>query len=347
MAIVDDTLYITNATQVISFNLVTNDLQRIYPITGSSDLNDITYDNNGYFYITDSYGQKVYKLNMDDGTHSIIASGIYWPNGILYDNVNDYLLMCSFGSNAPIRSISLDGLSISILISTPYTNLDGLTEDNNGNIYVSSWGSNAIYRYDRDFAQPPLLIADGLSGPADIYFDRVNNIVVIPNFNSNTVDFLDMDFDDDNVLNVDDNCPNTPNADQTDTDDDGYGDACDLCPEIPGPCCEDADNDGVGDPCDNCPELYNPDQTDLNGNDIGDACEYICGDVNKDEVINIKDITYLIKYKYKGGSSPDPIECIGDVNNDDAVNIKDITDLIKYKYKGGDPPVEYCCNPVW
>jgi uncharacterized repeat protein (TIGR01451 family) len=72
-----------------------------------------------------------------------------------------------------------------------------------------------------------------------------------------------------------------------------------------------------------------------------------CGDVNMDGAINIKDITDLIKFKYKGGSSPRPSECYGDVNNDNAVNIKDITDLIKYKYKDGDAPDENCCNPIW
>jgi hypothetical protein len=72
-----------------------------------------------------------------------------------------------------------------------------------------------------------------------------------------------------------------------------------------------------------------------------------CGDVNEDGAINIKDITYLIKYKYKGGPAPIPLECVGDVNNDDSINIKDITDLIKYKYKGGSAPDENCCNPVW
>jgi hypothetical protein len=72
-----------------------------------------------------------------------------------------------------------------------------------------------------------------------------------------------------------------------------------------------------------------------------------CGDVNDDGTINIKDITDLIKYKYKGGSAPAPYECTGDVNNDVVVNIKDITYLIKYKYKGGGVPDENCCNPVW
>jgi hypothetical protein len=66
---------------------------------------------------------------------------------------------------------------------------------------------------------------------------------------------------------------------------------------------------------------------------------FIPGDANGDGVVNIKDITYLIKYKYKGGDSPLYWEKTGDANNDGTVNIKDITYLIKYKYKGGDEPV--------
>jgi PKD repeat protein len=90
---------------------------------------------------------------------------------------------------------------------------------------------------------------------------------------------------------------------------------------------------------------------DLNYEPITESAQVslsgICGDVNEDEAVNIKDITNLIKYKYKGGPAPQPNECLGDVNNDDVINIKDITYLIKYKYKGGSLPSAYCCNPVW
>jgi len=61
---------------------------------------------------------------------------------------------------------------------------------------------------------------------------------------------LDTDCDGDGVLNVDDNCVITPNADQSDADGDGFGDLCDVCP---------AD--------------FNPAQEDINGNGVGDLCE--------------------------------------------------------------------------
>jgi len=85
----------------------------------------------------------------------------------------------------------------------------------------------------------------------------------------------------------------------------------------------------------------NPYQTDLVGADafvtkiiIG---AFICGDVNKDENINILDIVFLINYKYKAGPAPNP-EAAADVNGDDNINILDIVYLINYKYKSGPPP---------
>jgi hypothetical protein len=86
--------------------------------------------------------------------------------------------------------------------------------------------------------------------------------------------------------------------------------------------------------------------TDVSINQFLTVIESICGDVNDDESINIKDITDLIKYKYKDGATPQPYECLGDVNADISVNIKDITYLIKYKYKGGNAPEGNCCNPI-
>ena len=70
------------------------------------------------------------------------------------------------------------------------------------------------------------------------------------------------DVDNDGVLDPNDNCILSANADQLDTDGDGIGDVCDT----------DDDGDGVEDSEDNCPLTSNPDQADWNNNGVGDVC---------------------------------------------------------------------------
>jgi Dockerin type I domain/Right handed beta helix region len=70
---------------------------------------------------------------------------------------------------------------------------------------------------------------------------------------------------------------------------------------------------------------------------FGIGCEFICGDVNGDGVVNIKDITYLIDYLYKHGPAPIRID-LADVNASGKVNIQDITYIMKYLYLGGPAP---------
>ena len=78
-------------------------------------------------------------------------------------------------------------------------------------------------------------------------------------------DNCDPDDDNDDILDVNDNCPFIANANQLDTDSDGIGNICD----------DDDDNDGVLDAYDNCPLVYNPDQNDRDNDGLGDVCDTI------------------------------------------------------------------------
>jgi hypothetical protein len=87
-----------------------------------------------------------------------------------------------------------------------------------------------------------------------------------------------IDIDGDGVVNNEDNCILTPNADQADADGDGVGDVCDICPDAADPDQADGDFDGVGDACDNCPDDANPDQADADGDGVGDVCDICPGE---------------------------------------------------------------------
>jgi uncharacterized protein (TIGR02145 family) len=73
--------------------------------------------------------------------------------------------------------------------------------------------------------------------------------------------------------------------------------------------------------------------------------EYVCGDTNSDETVNVSDAVYLINYVFVFGSpAPDPL-CIGDANFDSDVNVSDAVYLINYVFVFGSPaPDPNCCD---
>ncbi len=71
------------------------------------------------------------------------------------------------------------------------------------------------------------------------------------------------------------------------------------------------------------------------------GAEYICGDANGDEAINVGDPVFIISFIFKGGPAPDP-EIAGDANCDTALNIGDAVYLINHVFKGGAAPCAGC-----
>ena len=122
------------------------------------------------------------------------------------------------------------------------------------------------------------------------------------------------DSDGDGINDLNDNCPDVSNADQTDTDHDGIGDACDSN--------TDTDNDGIDDGIDNCLLIPNPDQADTDNDGAGDACD---ADDDNDGLLDSSDNCVLIP-------NPDQIDSDGDGigdtcdNDDDNDTIEDDAD---------------------
>ncbi len=157
------------------------------------------------------------------------------------------------------------------------------------------------------------------------------------------IDRETVDADGDNVGDVCDNCPATPNTDQADADGDGIGDACDLC--------TDTDGDGFGNPgypantCveDNCPEFYNINQVPGNCCDL--YPDYIPGDVAcpNDSSLNITDIVYLIEFMFNSGPALCPFPLAGDFDCSNTIDISDLVYLFAFMFQSsGLPPCNVC-----
>jgi hypothetical protein len=71
--------------------------------------------------------------------------------------------------------------------------------------------------------------------------------------------------------------------------------------------------------------------------EVTTVCITFRGDANKDGVINIGDVVYLVTYLFLYGPAPDPL-WLGDANCDGKVDIADVVYLLNYLFLGGPPP---------
>jgi len=119
---------------------------------------------------------------------------------------------------------------------------------------------------------------------------------------------VEPDTDEDGIIDIEDNCPVTPNADQADADSDGIGDVCDDCPHDFD---NDIDADGVCGDEDNCPLTANESQADFDGDGLGNECD---GDDDNDGVPDTED---NCQYDFNPDQADFDLDGAGDVCDED------------------------------
>ncbi len=153
-------------------------------------LNGIASDGDHFLFVSDYSAKKIYRVNTNTGAfYTMVANTVTSPNGMRYDGANNRVLFVNWGSNAPVKAISLADSSVTTVTTTTQTNCDGIGRDAAGNFYISSWTPQAIYKYNSSFGSPTAVVSSGLSNPADIYYNTLNDTIAVPNSNNNTVTF--------------------------------------------------------------------------------------------------------------------------------------------------------------
>ncbi len=347
--IVDDIFFVSLTPRYIkAYDLTIDELVADITIGTAASVDGMTADTSGNLYVVDTQYRRIYKISIADYSYSIFGQGLSpSPQDVTFDAENNRLLVCYYFDASHVQAISLPDGALSVATTTPYGFYDGITHDGNGNTFLATHsGGGRVYKYDALFGTPEL-ISDLPIEPAGLDYNKQNNILAVPSFGGNKVDFFSFnDVDEDGILDYQDNCPINSNSGQEDSDGDGNGDVCDLCPgfndnldgdndTVPDGCdvcpgfddLSDFDEDGFVDGCDNCLVDSNPDQADSDADEIGDACDNCPEHYNPGQEDS------------NGNDVGDPCDYIcGDADGDRLVNILDIVCLLNYKYKSGPAP---------
>ena len=188
--VVGTTVYACCSGKVLGFDLTTG-LQVFSVNLGASFLNGITHDNSGNLFVTDFTAKKIYRINIANQAFYVFAQSLSEsPNGIIFDEPSNSLVFVNWGLAAKIIRCSLVDSTVTTILTTSYTHIDGIARKANGDFYISTWGTNSVYKYNNDFTSSPALIVSGLSSPADIYYNDLTDTLAIPNSGNNTLTFV-------------------------------------------------------------------------------------------------------------------------------------------------------------
>jgi len=183
--------------------------------------------------------------NLSDVENSVIID-----SNDLLDDLSGFGNLESVGLSIFLRETLLTDLSDFNSLKV----VDNIIEISSNNVLVDITALS-----DLQYVDEVMIKNNGLLGNCCIVNtlrgqNKVNQIT-IGNNNLNcknliTVINFCIDNDNDGILDINDNCPDSYNRPQSDYD-----------------------GDGVGDGCDNCPLLSNSDQMDSDSNGVGDACD--------------------------------------------------------------------------
>jgi hypothetical protein len=198
--IYDGVFYISTGKTIKGFDLQTAaEVMSIY-IAFSQQMDGMTTDTSGNLYIADYHSgpsDQIIKINLTTRVYSVfVGPGIGLADGpqdLAYDKENNRLIVASFYSGSPIQAVSLVDSSVTNVVPSSIGNFDGVAQDNDGNYYFTSWGTHAVHKYDKNFANPPVVVLSGFSGPSNLCYNEVENKLAIPDFNRDTVIFYQIE----------------------------------------------------------------------------------------------------------------------------------------------------------
>ena len=194
LTIYNGILYIADVDVVEAINISTGKPLFEKSVTGAVFLNDICVDSSGSIYVTDTQKNCIFSKspNEEEFSQMNLKGAVIAPNGILYEQNNNRLLIVTYVNSGKIQSISLADSSVTSILNTSYDYLDGLTKDIYGHYYISEWDNDntrgKVIRFNNDFDENSAqIIKDSLNGPADIYYCGYDHSLYIPTMGQDSI----------------------------------------------------------------------------------------------------------------------------------------------------------------
>lgn len=184
-------LYVTDVTALVEMDIETGKILSKIPVEGAQSLNDPAKDEAGNIYFSDLAKGSIYVLKSDGQVEEWLTSPeLQRPNGLLI--TDDYILVSAWGQENPGQFLRVDRSTkeVESISNEGIGKLDGVQKIEEGEYYISDWGSGNIYRISMDGALEKVLTTAKSSG--DILYRNDVRKLYVPMNHQNEVWIYDM-----------------------------------------------------------------------------------------------------------------------------------------------------------
>lgn len=190
LAAIGNTLYVTDTSRIVGFNMASGEQVFEFTIPGATFLNDLcTAENN--LVVSDSKTNKIHLLNLSDKTTRFLGS-IAGANGLTYNRKTKQLFGCGVGpgwngqGKIYVRKLAAKDTLFTEVKNSPAGFFDGIEFIDDNRLIVDDHNQNGqLFIYD---------VRSGNStsypihcSPADLYYDKASGKIYIPDLPKNRI----------------------------------------------------------------------------------------------------------------------------------------------------------------
>lgn len=166
-------LYAADLSEVVVIDINTGRVKNKIAIDSAKALNDITVDEKGRVYVSDSKTKKIHRI--EKGSVSTFLTNVSGVNGLKAIGTDLYIL----GGQKFMKADSQGNLT---QITTLSCGGDGLEPVGNGDFLITCWSGHIFYVTANGKIETLLDTQDQKVNTADLAYDSVKHILYVPTF---------------------------------------------------------------------------------------------------------------------------------------------------------------------
>ena len=178
LLILDGKLWVTDNTDLVAMDIESGEVTKRVAVKEAAFLNDISADEGGNLYISDTGKSSIFKRNSNgEITEWLSSQNLESPNGLLV--VGDKIYVAAWGVNGDgnLLEVDLDSKEITPITKKGIGNLDGIQLIDNEQFYISDWATGNIYEVGQE-GEPKKILTSAKSAGDILFLDEANQIVV-------------------------------------------------------------------------------------------------------------------------------------------------------------------------